>query len=320
MQGGVVGGHAFGDVDRVELALFLAVGVALGVTRFVGCWVDLGSGKMPGSMVSPQAIGCVARGRRAGVESGGRGRELRADCALSKRARFSLSCLRRPSTMWAGALARKLSLAEFAGGAGEVFLEFGEFFCEALALGGDVDLALVEDGDVEAGGGAGIGAGEWLRRRGETALTRAMRASMLAFASASARVGALAWSWMGVDSFSGTPSSLRRPRTVTMSSWRRVMDASASGSVARSVDWGKRVRAMDFAGAFAWWRVCQISSVRKGMKGLRRRSAVSKTLVRMASEVAVSGFRGAGASGSPKSRRSLTSSRYQSQSSPQKNW
>ncbi len=42
----------------------------------------------------------------------------------------------------------------------EAFFVFGEVFGETLALGGDVDLALVDDGHVEVGGAAGVGAGE----------------------------------------------------------------------------------------------------------------------------------------------------------------
>ena len=53
------------------------------------------------------------------------------------------------------------------------------------------------------------------------------------------------------------------------------------------------------------------------MKGLSRRSALSKTPTSEARVRAVTSFFGGA---SPKSRRSLTSSRYQSQNSPQKNW
>ena len=41
-------------------------------------------------------------------------------------------------------------VAELAFGGGKTFFILGEVFGEALALGGDVDLALVEDGYVEA--------------------------------------------------------------------------------------------------------------------------------------------------------------------------
>ena len=62
--------------------------------------------------------------------------------------------------MWAGALAMKVSLLSWLVGGGEALFEFGEVFGEALAFGGDVDLALVDDGYVEVGGGAGVGARE----------------------------------------------------------------------------------------------------------------------------------------------------------------
>ena len=62
--------------------------------------------------------------------------------------------------MWAGALAIKASLHSWRVGGGEALFVFGEVFGEALAFGGDVDLAFVDDGYIEVGGGAGVGAGE----------------------------------------------------------------------------------------------------------------------------------------------------------------
>ena len=53
----------------------------------------------------------------------------------------------------------KPSLPSCLFGGFEALVEFGEVFFEALAFGGDVDLALVDDGDVEVGGGAGVVAG-----------------------------------------------------------------------------------------------------------------------------------------------------------------
>ena len=64
--------------------------------------------------------------------------------------------------MWAGALAMKASLPSWLFGGGEALFVFGEVFGEALAFGGDVDLAFVDDGYVEVGGAAGVGAGEGL--------------------------------------------------------------------------------------------------------------------------------------------------------------
>ena len=62
--------------------------------------------------------------------------------------------------MWAGALAMKASLSSWLVGGGEALFVFGEVFGEALAFGGDVDLAFVDDGYVEVCGGAGVVAGE----------------------------------------------------------------------------------------------------------------------------------------------------------------
>ena len=61
-----------------------------------------------------------------------------------------------------GGFGREGFVAELLVGGGEAFFVFGEVFGEALAFGGDVDLALVDDGYVEVGGAAGVGAGEWV--------------------------------------------------------------------------------------------------------------------------------------------------------------
>ena len=54
--------------------------------------------------------------------------------------------------MWAGAFAMKASLPSWRSAAVRPFSNFGEVFSQALAFGGDVDLALVDDGYVEVGG------------------------------------------------------------------------------------------------------------------------------------------------------------------------
>jgi hypothetical protein len=94
--------------------------------------------------------------------------------------------------MWAGALADEgfYSLASWAFGGGEAFFVFGEVFGEALALGGDVDGAFVEDGDVEASGAACVVAGEGQSAETSMRLTRARRARMswLNWSESSARL------------------------------------------------------------------------------------------------------------------------------------
>jgi hypothetical protein len=62
--------------------------------------------------------------------------------------------------MWARGFAGELFVGEAGVVGGEDFFESGEVFGEALALSRHVDLALVDDGDVEAGGAAGVVAGE----------------------------------------------------------------------------------------------------------------------------------------------------------------
>ena len=61
-----------------------------------------------------------------------------------------------------GGLGGKAGIGEAGFVGGYLFVQPCEFFGEALALGGDVDLALVDDGDIEAGGRARIRAGERL--------------------------------------------------------------------------------------------------------------------------------------------------------------
>jgi hypothetical protein len=77
---------------------------------------------------------------------------------------------------------------------GEVLLMFGELFGEALALGRDVDLALVEYSYVEG--------------------------RVVALTAEKMRIGAA--------SFSGTPISLRSARMVTISCWRVSISATAA--------------------------------------------------------------------------------------------
>ena len=50
-------------------------------------------------------------------------------------------------------------VGKLAFGGGEALFVLGEVLGEPLTLRGDVDLPLVEDGDVEAGGAAGVVAG-----------------------------------------------------------------------------------------------------------------------------------------------------------------
>src|ERR1019366_9170588 len=59
-----------------------------------------------------------------------------------------------------GGFADELLVGEAGVVGGEDLLVLGELFGEALALGGDVDLLFVDDGQVEVGGGAGVGAAE----------------------------------------------------------------------------------------------------------------------------------------------------------------
>ena len=149
-------------------------------------------------------------------------------------------------------------------------------------------------------------------------LTRASRASRSWCASTSAATRFDACTWIGAASFSGTPSSLRSARTVTTISCRVSIASTLTASAGKSPGCGKRVSAMLFDGAATptcACSACQSSSVRKGMKGDSNRSAASNTLTNAPNVSAVSGVL------SPsKTNRSLTSSRYQSQNSPQKNW
>ena len=131
----------------------------------------------------------------------------------------------------------KASLPSWLVGGGEALFVFCEVFGEALAFGGDVDLAFVDDGDVEVGGGAGVGAGE--RFGGELNGGYAGHAGEHVLICVGQGDDAVpAWRWMGVDSFSGTPSSLRRARMVVMRSCRVVIAAAAMGSAGKSVGCG----------------------------------------------------------------------------------
>src|SRR5580704_17910452 len=111
-----------------------------------------------------------------------------------------------------------------------------------------------------------------------------------------------AWRWMGVDSFSGTPSSLRRARMVTMRSCMVFIALAAMGSTGKSVGCGYRVRAMDFAGGAPLERALAFASVAE------RSLAVWVGLVASGSfpfdelRVRMTSFEGVGA----KLRRSLT--------------
>ena len=133
--------------------------------------------------------------------------------------------------MWAGALAMKASLRELAVGGDEAFFVFGEVFGEALAFGGDVDVAFVEDGVQSKSGRARVLLPyEWAR--GE--LDGGSRGPCgRAFPD-------LAWlarrsnCWRGVPdgawtSFSGTPSSLRRARIVVIRSCNSYIASTVGG-------------------------------------------------------------------------------------------
>ena len=58
-----------------------------------------------------------------------------------------------------GGLGHEGLVGELAFGGGKTFFILGEVFSEALALGGHVDLALVEDGYIEVRGAASVVAG-----------------------------------------------------------------------------------------------------------------------------------------------------------------
>src|SRR5579872_2040068 len=77
---------------------------------------------------------------------------------------------------------------------------------------------------------------------------------------------------------------------------------------------GYSVKAMDFAGGFPSYSACQISSVMNGINGDSRRREASKTAMRVVNEDAALAL----SSSELKLRRSFTTSRYQSQKSPQK--
>ncbi len=115
---------------------------------------------------------------------------------------------------------------------------------------------------------------------------------------------------------SATPYSLRRRRTSTMSSWSAPISCSAATSwfAACGVGQGATIRSSGRAAPSGHGRRDQSSEVMKGTIGCSRRNVPSSTVtsvVRAASRLPAL---------TPSPRRAFTSSRYQSQSSPQKKW
>ena len=203
-------------------------------------------------------------------------------------------------------------IAKLAFGGSESFFEFGEFFGQALALGGDVDGLFVDDLDVELGRGTdggslgGIKLAYRLDLRNSGRVARDLEFSVKPDRGL-ARCGR-------DEAFSSTPISLRRARTETMSSWR-----ARSRSRRRLLQWrSSRITSKcdGFRRCLAFVECVPQLLSQEGHEGREQAQSGLEDL----EERGECGLRCGFVCGSAKSRRSLTISRYQSQKSPQKNW